>query len=144
MPDPTGPREGNVYPLHLLVEERTLPDRFKRAFRPRRTCSSKLYKTSLHALAMSLASFSFSFLPLFLFSRTYRSLYMYVYVRSRTNTSEGSWPRVSNTERFRVFRQGETGKQRTFEIRHFVRDDRCGGSFPLVATLFAVRMEKGA
>lgn len=53
--DPTGSGNGIVYPLHLVDEERTLRDRFKRALRPRRTCSSKLYKTRLHASAMSLA-----------------------------------------------------------------------------------------
>jgi len=53
--DPTGPRNSIVYPLHLLGEERKRCDRFKRALRPRRTCSSKLYKTRLHASAMSLS-----------------------------------------------------------------------------------------
>ena len=53
--DPTGPRNSIVYPLHLLSEERKRCDRFKRALRPRRTCSSKLYKTRLHASAMSLS-----------------------------------------------------------------------------------------
>lgn len=71
-------------------EERTLPDRFKRAFRPRRTCSSKLYKTSLHASATSL-SLSLSS------RRTYRFVLMYVcrriYIYTFTNTRMADAPR---------------------------------------------------
>lgn len=68
--------------------ERTLPDRFKRAFRPRRTCSSKLYETSLHASATSLS------LPLFsahvpfrtcacTWTCTYTRIYVYEYENGR-------------------------------------------------------------
>lgn len=79
--DPTGSARRST-------EERTLPDRFKRAFRPRRTCSSKLYETSLHASATSLS------LPLFsahvpfrtcacTWTCTYTRIYVYEYENGR-------------------------------------------------------------
>lgn len=41
--------------LFISLAKRGCYDRFKRALRPRRACSSKLYKTRLHASAMSLS-----------------------------------------------------------------------------------------
>lgn len=121
--------------------ERTLPDRFKRAFRPRRTCSSKLYETSLHASATSLS------LP----RRTYR--FVLVHARGRvhirvytfTNTRMADAPRP----RYTFLSLSDRLNPRPvflFKVRGFVRNgfrvvrrfDRCASTVSIAFNGFSI------
>lgn len=119
--------------------ERTLPDRFKRAFRPRRTCSSKLYETSLHASATSLS------LPLFsahvpfrtcacTWTCTYTRIYVYEWQMRRGYTFLSLSDRLNPRPVF------------LFKVRAFVRNgfrvvrrfDRCASTVSIAFNGFSI------
>lgn len=118
--------------------ERTLPDRFKRAFRPRRTCSSKLYETSLHASTTSLS------LPLFSAHVPFRT-YACTCTYTRTNTRMADAPRP----RYTFLSLSDRLNPRPvflFKVRAFVRNgfrvvrrfDRCASTVSIAFNGFSI------